>query len=70
MANELGSVNGLNIPLVRKKIIKKSLINERISYLLIGFVEASDAYEIFKSYINNLALYSLDNLLLRLAILT
>lgn len=70
MAHELGSVNGLNIPLVRKKIIKQSLINERISYLLIGFVEASDVYEIFKSYINNLAVYSLENLLLRLAILT
>lgn len=38
--------------------------------LLIGVAEVLDGYEIFKSYLMNIVSFSLDNLLLRLAILT
>lgn len=68
--NELGSVNSLNIPLVRKKILKQSLINERIAFILFGFIEVNNLFDVFKSFANNLAAYALDNLLLRLAILS
>lgn len=38
-SNELASVNALELPTVRKKLIKESLLYERISILMVSLVE-------------------------------
>lgn len=68
---ELGDVSNLSFPSYRKKILKDSLLYERISVLLICFIEGVvEKFSESKSYLLNLNTYSIDNLLLRLAIIT
>ena len=67
---DLDDLAAFNISSLHKKAIRNAFLNERLTMLILTFIEASKNFEFGRKYLHNMVVYSLENYYLSGLLLT